>query len=317
MNVIKKIHNKVRSFYLENPYNRLIKECDVYHINEKDIALTIVITANDRAEQTYFSLKSWDYIAKKNNVFFQVVIVEDTKYNDKRINPLKLYYENLEITYIYIRNKKWVNPCLNYNIGFYFIKSEKIVITNAETCIFGDIYSVIKDKLHENNYLVFDVFNMGNKWHTNMNKEIWDSCKDFEYDTIFNFIKNKNIQWLQSKNRNRQLHFLTCIHKKSLAKLKGFDDEFIFGVCWDDDIFLLQIKNYLKLNVHNIHTSVVGLHQWHQSYVIQDYMKEEGYIGNNDNLYDLKNKYLSKTGKYLYLKDFETFEDLLKEYKDI
>lgn len=313
------IYNKLREFYNNNSIKTIIEnKCTINNINKKkNIELSVVFTTNNRSKQTYFTLKSWEHIGKLNNINIQVVIVEDSL-NDK-LDISKLKYDNLEITYIYVKNKTWINPCLNYNIGFEFIEADKVVITNAEVCVFGNIYEEIKNNLNDSNYLVFDVFEMG-KGHCeiNLNKDIWEKCSDFNYKTINNYKKNKDIFWLQSENNNRNFHFLTCISNNNLKKIKGFDLDLSLNIDYDDNLFLEKIKLFLKLKIVNIfyNNNLVGLHQWHTKH------SHNYYINNdvrkfNKLLYDLKIKYIKIKNKNLQLKDFDTIQDLFNEIKDI
>lgn len=314
---LENIYNKLKLVDIDNIITNVLKEGEITVISKNEIvSLSVIITACNRTEQTYFSLKSWNNIAKINDIYIQIIIVEDTLNINEKIDTKKLIYSNLDITYIYIKNKSWDNPCLNYNIGFKYITSDISVITNSETCIFGNIYKTIKNKLTPNNYLVFDVFNIGNKWQTDDNLNIWKVCNDFKFETVNNFKKNKEIGWLQSQNNNNQLHFLSCINTASLLQINGFDSEFMFGLCWDDNILLSQIKYFLKLEVCSIYhdqCKVVGLHQWHTT--CTNLKKSTNYWGSNDILYHLKINYLMRTNKYLYLKDFKTFDDLLETVK--
>jgi len=50
-----------------------------------------------------------------------------------------------------------LNPVVNYNIGFKFIKGNTIVIQNAEVCYVGDPLSNIYNLLENDKYYVFDV----------------------------------------------------------------------------------------------------------------------------------------------------------------
>ena len=279
-----------------------------------EISLSVVITANNRSEQTYFSLKSWDNIAKINKKYIQIILVEDTKNINNKVDIQKLnnsIYTNLNIVYIYIKNKFWINPCLNYNIGFEYIKSDNVVLTNAETCIFGNIYTEIKNNLNKDNYLVFDVFEMGKEHRSNcnLNKKIWDECSDFNYNNILNFIIDKDVYWIQSKNRVKNFHFLTSIHKETLQKIKGFDLDFMFGIAYDDGIFIYDVINSgIKIvNLHHDDCKIVGLHQWHN-------IDESIVLANNADLYWFKLKYMEKKAKNIHFNDYDTFEKLLIEY---
>lgn len=309
------IYNKLKEFHKKNSIESIIKNnCTIQKINEKkNVSLTVVFTSNNRPKQTYFTLKSWEHIALLNNINIQVVIVEDSL-KDK-LNISELNYDNLEITYIYIKNKTWINPCLNYNIGFEFIKSDRVVISNAEVCVFGNIYEIIYKKLNENNYLIFDVFELGKRPNPiNKNTEVWEKCRDLKYETVIKYIKDKEHTWLQSKENNKNLHFLTCIHIDNLKKINGFDSDFIFNVDYDDDIFLKKVL-FAGLSIVNLHKSnynVLGLHQWHNKHSTNYYFNNN-VRKYNKLLFMLKNKYMSKNKKYLQLNNFTKFEYLLDE----
>jgi hypothetical protein len=149
----------------------------------------------------------------------------------------------------------------------------------------------------------------------NLNKDIWEKCSDFNYETINNYKNTKDIFWLQSKNNNRNLHFLTCISNNNLKKIKGFDLDLSLNIDYDDNLFLEKIKLFLKLKIVNIfYNNTVGLHQWHTKH-------SHNYYTNNDVrkfnklLYDLKIKYIKIKNKNLQLKDFYTIQDLFNEIK--
>ena len=54
-----------------------------------------------------------------------------------------MFYPNLYIVHIIINKKNWINPCINYNIGFNYAECDNVVISNAEVCVFGNIYEKI------------------------------------------------------------------------------------------------------------------------------------------------------------------------------
>jgi hypothetical protein len=310
---LKLVYDGILDFYKQNSVDRIIKNnVVVTDINNKDnISLTVVFTTHNRVEQTYFTLASWNNIANNSNINIQVIIVEDTINISYRLDKNRLQYSNLNITHLFINNKIWVNPCLNYNIGFKFIKNDNVVLTNAEICVYGNIYEIINKQLTEKNYLVFDVFEFG-KIHAGVNKnnDIYKYCSDFKYDTIMNYTRNRQTLWLQGQYNNRKYHFLTCIHNNILQKIGGFDDEYILYMYYDDDNFVNKIQKLQKLEIRNIYHDkykVVGVHQWHSrnSTVYHDNK-------HNQLLDTVKKNYLNKNGKYLNIKDYNSYDELLK-----
>ena len=128
-------------------------------INNKDITndtITIIMTSHNRSKQVYFTLKT---IADSNFKNIQVVIVDDSdkdKVSTDKLQEYPFYIDFIEID----RNKKfWINPCVNYNIGFKYIKGVKIIIQNSEVCHIGDVLSYVNLNIRDENYYVFDVKN--------------------------------------------------------------------------------------------------------------------------------------------------------------
>jgi hypothetical protein len=298
----------IKQFQLENSISNILENCNIHHINNNgDISLTIVSTVNNRSNQTYFSLKTWNYVAKICGIKFQYILVEDSK-NDILSIPIlnSDIYNNLEITYIYINNKTWINPCINYNIGFKFIKSDKVVITNPEVCIFGNIYPIIQDNLKNDNYLVFDVFEMGNgHCLENTNDDLVKNCgNNLEYKTIEKYISDKKTHVLQGRKLNRNLHFLTCITHSNLKKMEGFDEDYAMGIAYDDDSFLNKIQ-FLNINIvnifHDIH-KILGIHQWHSKNE-ELYKLHTGIYQHNTDIYNYKKQIIDKHNIYVQFRN--------------
>jgi hypothetical protein len=308
-------YNKLKIFQKTNTIGSILEKCQVTQINIKDNpSLTIVSAVNERSKQTYFSLKTWNYAAQICGTYFQYILVEDSK-NDK-INCNLLNYSNLTITHIYIPSKTWINPCINYNIGFEFIKAENVVITNPEICIFGNIYPIIINKLSDDNYLVFDVTEIG-KPHCidNYNQELWKKCDNLlSYQTIINFLKDKETFVLQGKGNNRRLHFLTAIKTSNLKKIGGFDEDFAFGVNMDDENLILKIMHHqIKIeSLYNDNVNVLGIHQWHSKniHIYKDGLKTQKQTRNiNRSIHKIKVNYIKKTNKYLQFRNTNNYSE--------
>jgi hypothetical protein len=317
---LERIYTKIIHFYSNFSIQSLIENnCNVHYLNKKQCSMSVVFTCHNRDKQTYFTLQSWDFIAKQNNTNIQIIIVEDSESVDSRldIERLRLDYTNLYIVYVLINRKEegWINACLNYNIGFEFIDTDRVVITNAEVCVFGDIYTRIKNTLTKNNYLVFDVLEMG-KSHCseNRNEEVWKYCSSFGYDDMIDYVKNKHVYWLQSKTNNRCFHFLTALHKETLCRIKGFDNEFILNFDYDDNNFITKIKNFYKIDIVNIFAvpnKILGIHQWHTKHPTS-YYTSNALRKYNKILYYAKAAFAKKHNKYLHIKEFPTFSNLIE-----
>ena len=293
---------------------KLVKILDSNYISHKTFnsrrvidgnTISIVMTTYNRVYQTYFTLQT---IANSNYKNVQVILVDDHSQN--LLSEAVLNEYGLHIDYIRIKNKFWMNPCVNYNIGFKFIKGSKIIIQNGEVCHIGDVIQYVYDNLKPNTYLSFDVLNLNSHKKNEMFHKIGST--NFEDVHILKSIKylSRPTPWYQHHIiRNENLHFLTAISNTTLKNLGEFDYDYCVGSSYDDDAFVFQIKlKKIKIIVvKNDQAKVMGVHQWH----------EQTPAGPRNNIYnkllfDSKKKYWNKTGIYIDLTQDDIPENIVK-----
>jgi glycosyltransferase involved in cell wall biosynthesis len=94
------------------------------------------MTACNRSKQTYFTLQT---IQNSSHKAIQIILVDDSDSDPIAKEELEKYPFYIDFISIKMQNKKWVNPVVNYNIGFEYIRGSKVVIQNAEVCHVGDV----------------------------------------------------------------------------------------------------------------------------------------------------------------------------------
>jgi hypothetical protein len=286
-------------------------------INENKITentISIVMTAHERSKQTYYTLNT---ISKSKFKDIQIILVDDSKYDPVDIEVLRNIGIHIELIRIMIGNKFWVNPCINYNIGFQYIKGSKVVIQNAEVCHVGDVIDYINNNVIDNNYYTFDVKGSRN---FNSNEII------YSYDILDSDIYNKDIyqggysSWYHHSIQNRNnYHFLTVQTTNTFNKYKGFTYDYAFGCACDDDDLLLKIKHF-NLNIININSDIEnigGIHLYHGfNENIKDTVSDKlSYIvKSNIGMFYKKKKYLEVNKIYLELSDCQDYVDLNEMY---
>lgn len=264
-----------------------------YNENEFDDLsyITIVMTTHDRKEQTLYTLNSFLQSEYKK---IKVVIVDDSIEGYMTEEELKFPFE---ITYITIENdkKKWINPCVNYNIGFNEAKSEKIIIQNGEICHIGDVIKYVSENLNDNNYLVFDVVAIKS---LKCNRQLYNL--GYRYDNV-----SRNLHYImsscyQDKEKNHRFNFLCAITNRNITSMNGFDYSFAYG-SWSDDEFIYRIRNIIKLEHlsidNNIH-KIFGCHQWYKSDSESDLYLNMDLVIYNKNLFEQKKIYFETHGQW-------------------
>jgi hypothetical protein len=258
----------------------LFHHYNIPNIPIHDNTISIIMTASNRSKQTYFTLKTIERCSFKN---VQLIIVDDSDIDPIEKDILGRYPFHIDFISIRKENKNWINPVVNYNIGFKFIKGSKVVIQNAEVCYIGDILGFVSSNVIDYNYYIFDVKGI-------------DSLKNNEiiYNTnqLTTKIYDKNIfsMWYQGRDRICNYHFLTALTRNTFELVKNFSYDYTFGVDYDDNDFLLKIqsKNINIINLFNDEYFFGGIHLHHTS----SYLKWKNIVSNKDIFdYKLKNEY--------------------------
>jgi hypothetical protein len=280
-----------------------------HHFLNKNIidndTLSIVMTSSNRSKQTYYTLDTIERSAYKN---VHVVIVDDSTVDPIDLVHLETYSFSIDFIEIIRSNKIWHNPCVNYNIGFKFVKGGKVMIQNAEVCHIGDVISYAVSNINENTYYVFDVAASSGYTSNDIIYTMDTSKLDiFTYDKLF-------YMWYQSQSNNRKLHFLTACTLNTFQKIGGFSYDYALGSCYDDDDLLLRIEAN-SITIQSLHHTVVNCGGIHLYHVRND--TPDGWDNGKQNSVDLFNKkkhYLNKYKLYMEVSDNNsTFFDNYKK----
>jgi len=276
---------------VEEKDSSLYNHVAIPNIPITELTISIVMTACNRSKQTYFTLKT---IQNSSHKAIQVIIVDDSDKDPITKEELEKFPFYIDFISINRKNKNWVNPVVNYNIGFGYIKGTKIIIQNAEVCHVGDVLSYIGTKIIDDNYYVCDI--RASK-SLDTNNLIYEN--NLNSINIYNnnelFIK----WWYQGKNRLVNYHFLSALTAQTFNKIKNFSYDYTMGLNYDDDDFLLKIIAN-NININNLFYDEYyfgGIHLWHSSTLRKTIQK----IESNENIFIKKKENYSKQKIY---KDF-------------
>lgn len=272
-------------------------------LGEKTIS--IVMTCCNRSEQTYYTLSTIKKSFYKN---VQVILVDDS--NIDLIDVSKLESFGLYIDYIHIHSKYWLNPCINYNIGFKYIRGGKIIIQNAEVCHIDDVINFVANNLVDE---IYDVFNVMSLPNIEANKKLYLIDPIYSnYNQLIGLSFGSGIPWYQHhQHRNLCYHFLTAITRNTFDKVGGFDIDFAFGIEYDDNQLLMSIK-IAGIELKNVVYPVMGIHQWHARSSVGSGTTNPS----NLPLLQFKQDYFNKNNNYISFTDIslEEMNNILSEY---
>ena len=285
-----RIRNIVNNLHRSNYYRHEIT-------NPKNICestISIVMTASNRSKQTYYTLNSINESSYKN---VHVILVDDSTTDPINIEQLYTYPFMIDFISINRENKCWINPVVNYNIGFAYITGGYVIIQNAEVFHVGDILNYIHTNINDNRYYVFDV-KTSNSYETN------DELHKYKvHDTSIYDRHNLCSLWYQSAiYYNNQYHFLSAMTRDIFNTICSFSYDYCYADAYDDNDFVLKIKslNIPIVSVDYTNSKCGGLHQYH---VLASAWNLAGPTYRD--VFHTKLDTYNKTGKYIdyYLQD--------------
>jgi len=248
------------------------------------VKIAIVLTYYQRQRQLSNTLDSFK---QYNPDDFFVVIVDDDSPDDIVLGDYPF-----DITVLKIQDKNWINPGPAYNTGFKEAinnGADVIIIQNAECYHKGDIIEAVKSNITEKHYLAFGAYALSQ-----------DQDIDFTAYNMRTATHNGDSAWYNhSVYRPEALHFCTAITVNNLKKLNGFDERFAFGIGFDDNYFIYQVR-MARFRIKFIDNPFV-LHQFHYDVRSSPHV-EELYNANSYRFIELK-KLFEYRAKHLLTPD--------------
>lgn len=207
----------------------------------------------------------------------EVWIVDDSSSEDQALSTFIPDW-NLEhspkVTNITYGPKTWVNPCKAYNEAFTYATGDIVIIQNPECMHIGNVLKYVKDNLKQDQYMSFSCLSWDqttfrlSEANTVKYPATGQCTKGWYHHPIYN---------------NRPYHFCCALHKDNLDKLKGFDERFKDGPCYDDVDFIRRVT---KLGLQTVSpTDPYVVHQWHESSHIYQEDSHQRFL-NNQKIYN-------------------------------
>jgi hypothetical protein len=288
------ISNKDTIFEIKNKVDQLDSSLFI-HYNYPNIpiyndTISIIMTSSNRSRQVNYTLQTIEKCLFKH---VHVIIVDDSDIDPIKKECINGYAFHIDLIYIRTENKNWINPVVNYNIGFKFIKGSGVIIQNAEVCYIGDILSWVSMNITDNNYYSFDIRAI-NSFENN--EVIYNTAN------LTTEIYSKNIYhtweegWYQGRKKVSNYHFLIAITRNTFELIKNFSYDYTFGINFDDNDFLLKIKskNIKIVNLFHDEYFFGGIHLYHTS----SYLKWKN-IESNLEIFNKKVEYYNLNKMYI------------------
>jgi hypothetical protein len=314
MNILKNNLHRLPSLreMIEIKDKTYFSHCMIHPSEMTSETISIVMTSHERSRQVYYTLHTIQKSLYKN---IQIIIVDDSTNDLVQLEELEKFNMHIELIKINREKKYWSNPCINYNIGFAYVKGGKVIIQNSEVCHIGDVISYLSRTYNDNVYYSFDV-KASRNFDTNEHiyEHIYPTIAIYEKDL---WETNPIITWYQhSVHRNLNYHFLCGMTRYTFDKIGGFSYDYSFGSWYDDDDFILKIK-CIGISIHTVKNDVEhvgGIHLFHgYSHNISDDRAYNESIRNLD-LFTKKKEYVERYHTYF---EISNHSNIIQAYNDI
>ena len=218
--------------------------------------ISIVIAYYNRKDQF---IKTLQTIKKSKIKNLEIIVVDDASYPEQCVNSfIDNVKDNLNIKVITIddNKKKWINPCIPYNLGFKEATGDIIVIQNPEVMHVGDCLDFIIKNLELGDWLSFNCYGTPSlEYNENIIKlnddQIYEVINKNNFRIGGNSVMRDDVGgWVNHFNNHFvAYHYLAAIHKEDLLKKMngGFNEIFKDGIGCDDDDFIKRLI-YNKFN---------------------------------------------------------------------
>lgn len=291
----------IREGTIINNYFDIYKNLNGCYLNKKKLnkkKISIIFTYFNRMDQFLLTLL---LIEKYKNELLEIIIIDDNSDDEDNILLLMdLFPMNFKIKKM--QSKKYVNPCLPYNVGISYAEGDIIILQNPEVCYTFNVIDYVIKNLNDNNYISFNCLALKSQKENQILKNNFNII-NHDISKIFN--KN-NILWYNHKTINPTFyHFCSAITKKNLFKINGFSTEYQYGYCFDDEDLVLKIK------LQNLQLIIPK----ENNYVIHQYHNPLPYINCHILPNDNPIKKAWQTNNNIYIKKLNYYQELSKKKK--
>lgn len=223
--------------------------------------VSIVISIKNRTDLFRRSLKQYKYQTMPKSDW-ELVVVDDMSDEDV-LSVLKKYGSCFNYKYIKIDSKKndfpvfW-GPSLSNNVGFKAAEGDVVVITSPEVMVdytaLDNSYNMAMTGVSAFGHVLFSHNQFVQMMDKNPKMEEYSFYELFRLPTATNGfpdINSKNFYW-----------FWLAVKRDVVLSIGGCDENFMRGICGDDDDFADRLKLFGAEPTHAF--NIKGIHQDHK-----------------------------------------------------
>jgi hypothetical protein len=229
------------------------------------------MTYHNRPVQLRNTLKAMSFYMDMSSPDLELIIVDDASDEDKKAKDvLKSMCIPAIVVNVPVEMKTWTNPSVPYNLGFAQATKEIVIIQNSECLPIGDVFENVRKEVTDHNYVVFQTYSTNQKQFQEITDispiytgEPGQDGRDWLHEVYMKIMPFESRNWYHHlQHLPTWYHFTTAMTLENLRKLKGFNEVFANGYCFEDNEFLFRIRKMLTITDIPENEAII-IHQWH------------------------------------------------------
>ena len=203
----------------------------------------------------------------------EIVLIDNNEERDAVLRLVRQWSDNgLTFQYVHRPNPggTWVNPCLAWNVGIRLARAPKLVLTGPDIIHIGDTLKALTEPLDEgvDRAVLASVYDLPQDVTETMEEREWQKWVELSFAELKETCALDLSEWWKVRChpflRRAGLFFLGSVLTETARAVGGFDEDYQYGIGFDDDDFIRRLRLRGVEEVYDEGT--FGLHQWHESY---------------------------------------------------
>ena len=171
---------------------------------------------------------------------YEVMLVEDIKNpeNDHKrlLDVISAFGNDIHINLIVAGKHEWFNPSPLFNIAAKSARGSYFIITSPEIFHKSNVLDALDTEFTKDPD-AYIVCACENRKGCNLDIKAFDDLGGV-HDVWYQHSMNP----CHNEGANRMYHFCTAISKDNYFKLGGFDEDYSFGICYDDNDLIDRVQ---------------------------------------------------------------------------
>ena len=211
--------------------------------------LSIVMGCYRREVQLHRAL--WTIARQPESEQAEVVLIDNNDERDAVLRLVRQWSDNgLTFQYVHRPNPggAWVNPCLAWNLGLQLARAPKLILTGPDIIHIGNTLKSLTDPLDQgvDRAVLASVYDLSQEVSDGMEERNWQQWIELSFTELKEICALDLSEWWKVRChpflRRAGLFFLGSVLTETARAVGGFDEDYQYGIGFDDDDFIRRLR---------------------------------------------------------------------------